>query len=270
MVPLIELRGVTITKNDYDVLANVSLRVQRGRSTVIVGPSGSGKSMLLKVAGGIMPPDAGQVLFEGDDLARLPEQHMLAHRRHYGFAFEDSALWQNKSIFENLALPLQVHSPDLPYPLLEQRVFELLGTFGLERTSALRPAELSGGEQKGVSFLRALLLEPYALLMDEPVLGLDHVLAQRMTDRIRSLKQSGCTMVAVTHDAGLTSLIADDLVVLRNGAVVASGPFDEVKTTRDPAVVEILEHVLGEIMSYDNELLEMLGGDPARPDRAKS
>ena len=136
----------------------------------------------------------------------------------------------------------------------------------LDRLAAARPHELSGGEQKAVALVRALVLAPELVLMDEPLQSVDHRLRSRIEEEISAMRERNCTIVAVTHDEDLTASMAEHLVVMRAGEVLAHGPFDEVKASPDAAVRGIIEHVLGEIVSYDTDLLQILSGDGSARD----
>jgi ABC-type transporter Mla maintaining outer membrane lipid asymmetry ATPase subunit MlaF len=200
------------------------------------------------------------VLLRGEDFFLLSERKVRELRRTNGFVFQDGALWENKTIFENLALPLQVHVPELGTEGIAARVRDLLALGGLEDSATLRPAQLSGGERKIAGFLRAVVGGPTVVFLDEPTLSIDHVMAGRISSMIRDLKSRGCTILLVTHDPSLASLVADRLVVIEAGRVVAEGPFDEVKRSDDPRVRAILGRVLGEISSFDTDLLDLLDG----------
>lgn len=258
MEPLIELQDVTVFSHDYAVLESVNLTFYKGRSTVIMGPSGSGKSMLLKVAAGIIPPDQGRVLLEGRSLDHLSARSLRAFRGQSGFVFQDAALWANKSIFENLALPLQYHCDRLGPGEVNARVESLLAAMNLEDSPALRPDALSAGERKIVSFLRAISLEPSVLFIDEPTPSIDHQMIARMLRLIHGLHDRGCTIIAVTHDAHLTSMIASDLVVLQAGRVLEAGPIADVRRSPRPEVREILAQVLSDAATYDSDILDLL------------
>jgi phospholipid/cholesterol/gamma-HCH transport system ATP-binding protein len=260
MQHLIALEEVQLILGGYQALRNVTVGFPEGGSTVIMGPSGCGKSTLLKVAAGLIPPDSGRVLFRGEDIAWFSDRKMTEMRKRNGFVFQDGALWENKTIFDNLALPIQVHFPKVDREEVEHRVNQALERGGLLDSAPQRPAQLSGGERKIASFLRALILEPKWVFLDEPTMSVDHEAAARMQEMIRELKARACTIIAVTHDPQLTSLIADHLVVLDAGAILASGPFDTVKTDADPRVRAILSRVLGEAAAYDSDLLSLLGG----------
>ncbi len=258
---LISLEDVTVHLGGRDVLRQVTLSLPAGRSTVIMGRSGSGKSTLLKTAAGLIPPDSGRVFFEGKDMSLLSEGGMRELRKRSGFVFQDGALWENKTLMENLALPLQVHFPELHEAEVQRRVVRALERVELEESAELRPVALSGGEKKIASFLRALITEPAVLFMDEPTLSIDHTMEERVTRMIADAKARGCAIIAVTHDPRLTSTLADQLVIMDAGTVRETGDFDTVKRSRDVRTREILAEVLGEIASYDTDLLALLDED---------
>lgn len=255
---LISLQDVTVHFSGRDILHDINLSIPAGRSTVIMGPSGSGKSTLLKTAAGLIPPDTGKVFFQGKDMLLLSEGGMRELRRVSGFVFQDGALWENKTLMENLSLPLQVHFPQLSQAEVERRVVRALERGGLVESAHLRPVQLSGGEKKIASFLRALITEPAILFMDEPTLSIDHTMEEKVGQMINDAKARGCAIIAVTHDPRLTSTLADQLVILDAGVVRETGDFDTVKRTRDTRTRQILAEVLGEIASYDTDLLALL------------
>jgi ABC-type transporter Mla maintaining outer membrane lipid asymmetry ATPase subunit MlaF len=258
----ITLRDVSLTLGDYEALRGITVAFPEGRSTVIMGPSGCGKSTLLKVAAGLIPPDAGKVLLRGQDIFLLSEKGIRELRKSNGFVFQDGALWENKTLFENLALPLEVHFPELPRTDIAKRVARALERVGLEESAGQRPAALSGGERKIASFLRALVTEPSLVFLDEPTLSIDFTMTEKISHMIHDLKARGSTIIAVTHDPQLTATLADRLVVMDAGKILVTGEFDEVKRTRDARARAILSQVLGEIASYDTDLLALLGRDP--------
>lgn len=260
MEALIELKDILARSEDHVILDQVSVSFPSGQSTVIMGPSGSGKSTLLKVAAGLTVPDAGEVLFQGQALARFGKRRFLELRGSSGFMFQDAALWANKTIHENLALPLQVHRPELSPVRLREKVLGLLDRLGLADSAELRPARMSMGEAKAASFLRAVILEPALLFLDEPTPSIDHELLEKMMQMIRELRDRGCTIIAVTHDAHLTSMISSHLVVLKEGKVLEAADLATVRRSRSPEVMAILSQVLSEAATYDTDLLDLLGG----------
>jgi phospholipid/cholesterol/gamma-HCH transport system ATP-binding protein len=262
MEPIVTLDNVHLTLGGFEALRGVSLGFAEGKSTVIMGPSGCGKSTLLKVAAGLIPPDSGRVRFRGKEVFQMSERALLDMRKHSGFVFQDGALWENKTLFENLALPLQVHFPAVAAAERSRRVVRALERAGLEARASERPAAHAGGEKKIASFLRALMTEPDVLFMDEPTLSIDHAMMEKIHQIVHDLRARGRTIIAVTHDAQLTSTLADSLVVMDAGQVIASGDFDEVKRSRNPRVRAIISEVLKDIASYDTDLLQLLDGDP--------
>jgi ABC-type transporter Mla maintaining outer membrane lipid asymmetry ATPase subunit MlaF len=190
----------------------------------------------------------------------MSEKQTKEFRKKNGFVFQDSALWANRSMYQNLELPLKFHFPELSDEKTTVRVNELLERIGLLSQSHLRPANLSFGEQKIVSFARALVVKPSILFMDEPTQSIDIRILKVMNDMIHELKGRQCTMVIVTHDQELTSQIADNLVVIKGGKILEEGPFDTVKNSRNDDVQSVLSSVLSRPASYDTDILGLLDG----------
>ena len=255
---LIELENVTLLSEDFMILKDVTISFPVGKCTLILGPSGCGKSTLLKAAAGILIPDWGRVLIEGKNLIRMSEKELQSFRKKNGFVFQDAALWANRSLFENLAIPLQFHFPDLSRKEIHERVMKSLEETGMDSQAFLRPAQISAGEQKIVSLQRALILDPIVLYMDEPTLSIDKKVVGIIYDIIRNYKQKNRTLLVVTHDQDLISWLADYLVILVQGKIVEAGPFDTVKNSTDPDVQSVLSSVLAKAASYDTDILGLL------------
>jgi len=258
MGALISLQHVTLISEDFAAIEDVSVDFRKGRSTVIMGPSGCGKSTLLKVAAGLLVPDRGRVFLEGRPLADLATRELLGFRQSSGFMFQDAALWANKSVCENLTLPAEYHLPERSADENRGRAAALLRSVGLEDSIDLRPAQLSMGERKLVSFLRAVVLEPALLFLDEPTTSIDHTSLKKMMKRIEELQEQGCTIIAVTHDAHLASMIATDLVVLKAGRLLEAADVGSVRRSANREVIEILSQVLSEAATYDTDILDLL------------
>jgi ABC-type transporter Mla maintaining outer membrane lipid asymmetry ATPase subunit MlaF len=258
MESLIELKSVTVQAEEHISLDEVSVTFPANRNTVIMGPSGSGKSMLLKVAAAIIPPDSGNVLMHGRNLQRLGQRDLLEFRRLSGFMFQDAALWENKTIYENLALPIQLHFPSRGSGDIHKRIRELLEPMNLLDSINLRPAALSEGERKIVSFLRAIVLDPEVLFLDEPTTSIDHQLRESMLRMIKTLNERHATIIAVTHDAHLTAMIANHLVVIKDGRVLESAETGKVRRSANREVIDILSQVLSEAATYDTDILDLL------------
>jgi len=176
----------------------------------------------------------------------MTEKELKALRKSNGFVFQDSALWQNKSIFENLSLPLRFHFPELKPPEITARVEQTLQDINLMDSINLRPAQLSTGEQKMVSFARALITQPSLLFLDEPTMLIDLAMRRKILSRIREQKAKRTTMICVTHDSEILSSLADHLILLRDGFIVRSGPAEGLRQSTDESVLEIIAESLAE------------------------
>lgn len=223
------------------VLAGVDVGFETGHTTVVLGPSGSGKSVLLKHVVGLLKPDRGSVYFENHRVDTLSERDLTPVRKQIGFVFQLSALFDSMTIRENLQFPLIEHT-DLPQDELDARAEEALRMVDLEGVGAKRPAELSGGQQRRVAFARAIMLRPRVMLYDEPTTGLDPVRADGICQLIRKLQaELGVTGVCVTHDLASARKIADRVIMLGGGKIIADGAFDAVAASADPHVQNFLE-----------------------------
>jgi phospholipid/cholesterol/gamma-HCH transport system ATP-binding protein len=255
---LIRLENVSFTSEDFDIIRNVSVSIPRNKTTVIMGGLGSGKSTLLKLIGGIYPPDSGKVFVNDTDFQSLSPKEHVRFRKSTGFAFQDSALWGNSSIYKNISLPLEFHYATMSEKEIEDRIMSLIERIGFHDSVHLRPATLSTGEQKIVSFLRAIVTNPDILFLDDPTQGMDIQFTQKLNQIIKEFKDKGCSIIAVSHDSNLVSNLADYIIILRHGELVESGFFDDIKKSRDQYVRTILSHVLGQATSFDTDLLDLL------------
>jgi phospholipid/cholesterol/gamma-HCH transport system ATP-binding protein len=258
MEPLIELENVSFRTEDFDILTKISMTAMKNETTVIMGGLGSGKSTLLKIIAGIYPPDSGRVLLNGMDFQSLSFKETSAFRKSSGFVFQDSALWGNTSIYRNISLPLEFHFTGMSGKEIEGKVLDLIERIGFHDPVHSRPSTLSIGEQKIVSFMRAVVTNPEILFLDDPTQGMDSQFSKKLIDIIKEFKDRKCSIIAVSHDASLVSLLADKIIILKHGELVEAGMFDEIKKSRDPYVKAILSHVLGEAASFDTDLLDLL------------
>ena len=232
--PVIELRSVNTSSGGYQILKDVSVSFGEGATTAVLGSAGSGKSSLLKTAAGLHVAESGTVLFRGASLAAFSEDDERYFRSRTSFVFQDAALWANQTIFNNIALPLRVHRPWMGESEVAERVREVLAQVGYDEGQALRPAELSAGEQKLVSMARALVLDPELVFLDDPVTGLDEDAVERVQKVLEFLRRAGKSMLLVTGDMGWVNRFADRVVIIRNGRIAASGSYDEILADNVP------------------------------------
>ena len=211
------LQGITRKFGDVTAVDDVSLEIARGELFFLLGPSGCGKTTLLRLIAGFYAPDAGSILFDGQEVTRRPP-----HRRNTGMVFQNYALWPHMSVRENVAYGLVLRK--LPPPERNGRVDEALGMVRMERYGERSPNQLSGGQQQRVALARALVIRPDVVLLDEPLSNLDARLRLEMRDEIRRIHdETGTTMIYVTHDQKEALSMADRVAVMDSGAVVQTG-----------------------------------------------
>ena len=239
--PAVELRDVSKAFGDLRVLDQVSLAIPGGRGFCILGRSGTGKSVMLKHIIGLMKPDAGRVLIEGDDITGLSSRALSPIRQRIGFLFQNAALFDSISVGENVAFPLRRHTT-LSDDEIRARATDLLTQVGLGREYEKMPADLSGGMRKRAGLARAIALEPSILLADEPSAGLDPVTAGEIDALLVQLKQrSRTTLVVVTHNMPSARAIGDELVFLDKGRVLARGTAAALARSEHAMVREFMD-----------------------------
>ena len=222
------------------MLRGLSLDVLTGETLVILGGSGSGKSVLLKHMNALLRPDAGTVEVDGEAIGALGENELRPVRRKVGMLFQQGALFDSLTVGDNVAYPLREHRL-LPRADIPARVREALAMVDLAETEPLMPAELSGGMRKRAALARALVLEPRALLYDEPTTGLDPVVGARINHLIRDLQRRlGLTSVVVTHDLASAFFVADRIAFLHEGTIRFTGTPEAARTATDPRLHEFL------------------------------
>src|SRR5687767_11790658 len=242
-MPLIELRNVSKRFGRLIVLRDLSLAIEEGQSIVIIGASGSGKSVMLKHIVGLLRPDTGEVFFDGGRIDNLPEKKLSELRTNFGFLFQMGALFDSLTVADNVAFPLVEHTHKDPEEIA-QIVKEKLRMVGLPDAGAKMPGELSGGQKKRVALARAIALGPRVILYDEPTTGLDPIRSDVINELIlklqRELKVTGIT---VTHDMQSAFKVGDRVVMLHEGKVLFDGTPDELRASEEPVVRRF---VLGE------------------------
>jgi len=237
----ISCRGLYKSFAGKPVLRGLDLEVARGETLVILGGSGSGKSVLLKHMNGLMRPDRGAICVDGDDIGELEEVQLGPIRRKVGMLFQMAALFDSMTVLENVAYPMR-EAGVAEEDAIRHRVAQLLAVVGLPDTESLMPAELSGGMRKRAGLARALALEPRVLLYDEPTTGLDPVVAQKINVLIRHLQQRfGLTGVVVTHDLHAAFFVADRIAFLHDGRIAFSGTPQDARRSSQPELREFLE-----------------------------
>ncbi len=223
------------------VLKGINLAVERGKITVIIGRSGSGKSVLMKHLIGLLKPDRGEILVEGTDIGRLGERQLNEVRKKFGMLFQEAALFDSMTVGENVAFPLREHTR-FSDGEVERLVDEKLQQVGLAGFGEKMPSELSGGMKKRVGLARALALDPEIVLFDEPTSALDPVIALTIEDLIKKTQMRlQKTYVVISHDILGMFRIADKIAMLYEGEIVAFGTPEEVRKSNLPAVKEFLE-----------------------------
>ena len=236
----IRFSGLWKSFGTKQVLRGLDLEVRRGETMVVLGASGTGKSVLLRHAIGLMRPDAGTVEVEGLPIQDLDEDDLIPVRKKFGFLFQGSALFDSMSVFENVAFSLREHF-DLPEEEIEMRVGRNLGLVELEGVQDLMPSDLSGGMRKRVALARAIAIEPTTILYDEPTTGLDPITAHSINDLIRSTQSKlGVTSVVVTHDILSASRVADRIAFLDEGRIRFLGTYQEAAGAEDAVVREFI------------------------------
>ncbi len=234
--PLVEFKNVRKRFGHLVVLAGVDLQVQPGESVVIIGASGSGKSVLLKHIVGLLRPDDGEVYFDGRRIDILAEREIMPIRRRCGFLFQMGALFDSMTVGENIAFPLVTHTKKSKDEIAEI-VAQKLGMVGLPGIEKKIPGELSGGQKKRVALARAIALDPQLILYDEPTTGLDPIRSDVINELIIKLQRElHTTSVSVTHDMNSAFKIANRIVMLHDGKIIIDGSPDEIKNTDNPIV----------------------------------
>ena len=245
-MPLIELKHVSKAFGRLVVLDDLSLSIARGQSLVVIGASGTGKSVLLKHIVGLLKPDDGEVYFDGRRVDLMPERQLMELRQRFGFLFQMGALFDSLTVGENIGFPIQEHTHK-PAAEIRDIVAHRLGMVGLPGIERKMPAELSGGQRKRVALARAIALEPEVILYDEPTTGLDPVRSDVINQLIVKLNDElKVTSITVTHDMASAFKIANRIVMLHQGKIVFDGTPREIQTSTDPAVKQFVTGEAGE------------------------
>lgn len=260
---MIEIINLCKSFNGKKVLTNVNLTINSGETTVIIGRSGCGKSVLLKHIVGLLVPDSGQVIINEKDLSTLDTKGWNELRMKISMLFQGAALFDSLSVGENVAFSMIEHT-NTPKKVIKDRVNECLGLVGLSGVEKLKPAELSGGMKKRVGLARALCMKPEIILYDEPTTGLDPIMGDAINDLIKELHDKlKVTSIAVTHDMKSAYKIADKIAMLYEGKIIIHGTPDEIKSSKNPIVQQFITGAaVGPIVATEGlkDVMEKLGG----------
>lgn len=237
---MIEIINLSKSFTRSKVLDSLNLIINAGEVIVIIGRSGCGKSVLLKHIIGLIKPDMGQVIVDGNDMTRLEEYEMDNLRLSFGMLFQGAALFDSMTVGENVGFTLREHT-DIPEEEIRKKVANSLELVGLKGIEKLMPSELSGGMKKRVGLARAICNSPKIILYDEPTTGLDPIMADAINDLIIDLNNKlKVTSIVVTHDMVSAYKIADRIAMLYKGKIIAIGAPDEIKNTKDPIVKQFI------------------------------
>jgi phospholipid/cholesterol/gamma-HCH transport system ATP-binding protein len=242
---LITLKNITKSFGSNVVLDNVSLTIEKGRTTVVIGPSGCGKTVLIKHMIVLLRPNFGEIYFKDRRIDNLRETELNKIRTHYGFLFQGGALFDSLNVTENILFPIRQHCEITDFRQAEELVKAKLAMVGLDGFQNYYPANLSGGQRKRVALARAIALNPEVILYDEPTTGLDPIRADVINELILKLQRElGETTVVVTHDMTSAYKIADRIVMLHDGKIIADG--DKIRNHPHPVVQQFIHGQVGE------------------------
>ncbi len=258
---MISLRDLRVNYGDREILHGISFDVKRGETLVILGGSGSGKSTLLRTLVGLEKPTSGEIWIKGKNIAALSESELDEIRKKIGMSFQGGALFNSMTVGENVALPLREHTK------LEDSTIQImlrlkLEQVGLEGFEYYMPSQLSGGMKKRAAVARALAMDPEILFFDEPSAGLDPIIAAGIDQLIVELKQAfRMTIIVVTHELASAYLIADRMVLIDKGNIVAIGTPDEMRASTQPRVRQFFDRVAEPEVARELDYLQMLTED---------
>ncbi len=237
---LVRARGLTFKRGNRYIFNNIDLDIQRGKITAIMGPSGTGKTTLLRLIGKQLKPHGGSIEIDGQALAKLSTRELYALRKRMGMLFQNGALLTDLNVYENVAFPLREHTR-LPESIIRHLVLMKLQAVGLRGARDLSPSELSGGMARRVALARALVLDPMMMMYDEPFTGQDPISLGVLVRLIRSMNDAlSLTSIIVSHDIQETSSIADYIYILSDGCVVGQGTPEQLKQTDSAWVKQFL------------------------------
>lgn len=236
--PILEIKDLRKSFGDNHVLNGFNLKLYKGENLVVMGKSGSGKSVMIKCLVGLMQADSGVIKIKDQDITSLGQKELDILRTEIGFLFQGSALYDSMTVRENLEFPLRRHKKKLRLDgNSEELVMEALENVGLANAIDLMPSELSGGMQRRIALARALILKPNIILYDEPTTGLDPITAKEIIQLMRTIQKTyNTSSLIITHDVDCARVIANRMILLVNGINYAEGSFQELANSKDPKV----------------------------------
>jgi len=234
---VISIRGLQKSFDEHEVLKGIDLDLHKGENLVVMGRSGSGKSVLIKIIAGLIPADSGSVRVFDKDINRINHKELTELRLKIGFLFQGNALYDSMTIRENLEFPLIRNKRTIPVDEIDKAVQDVLKAVGLPNAADKYPEELSGGQQKRIGIARTLILKPEIIFYDEPTAGLDPITSGEMNDLMNDVKhQFNTSSIIITHDLTCAKAIGDRIFMLVEGKFVRQGDFEEVFDTRDERI----------------------------------
>lgn len=238
---LVEIHDMSFYRGSRPIYKNMNLTVPKGKVTAIMGPSGIGKTTLLKLIGGQLKPQSGTILFDGENIPSLSRSKLYQVRKRMSMLFQSGALFTDLTVFENVAYPIREHL-DLPEPILRNLVLMKLQSIGLRGAAELMPSELSGGMARRAALARAIALDPDLIMFDEPFAGQDPISMGVIVKLIAEINQSlGLTCIVVTHDVNEVLTIADYVYIIAEKHIIAGGTAEEIRRNNDPRVKQFLD-----------------------------
>lgn len=225
--PIVSLEDAAFSAQGKLIVQGVTIPFEEGKTTALVGPSGGGKSTVLKLSAGLIVPTDGVARFRGQDISLMTRAKTLAFRKESAFVFQDSALWANQNIRQILELPLKTHFPDIARKDLDARVAEVLSVVGYRKDIDIRPSQLSMGEQKLIAFARAMTCNPKLLFLDEWTESLDDGAARRLVALVKKAQEGGTTVIYVSHNLGIIRESAHHICMIVDGRLALSVTAEE-------------------------------------------
>lgn len=239
---VIQISNLCKSFGDNHVLKQFSLDLHKGENVVVLGKSGSGKSVLIKCIIGLMKPDSGSIEVFGKDVVNMPDVELNQMRVNVGFLFQSNALYDSMTVRKNLEFPLRRHKKDITKKETDDLVMETLNSVGLSHTVEMMPSELSGGMRKRIALARTLILKPKVILYDEPTTGLDPITSREIIKLMLSLqKKYGSSSIIISHDMNCVRMIADKIAMLIDGKCYAYGTYNELSSMNDPEIKQFFD-----------------------------